>query len=69
MIELCGLWINESSNGEKHFSGKIGNAKVLIFKNKYKKADNHPEYKLFIAPLVKPGTDDEALQDAGAMEG
>lgn len=48
MIEITGLWLNETSKGEKYFVGYMGNAKILIFKNKYKQVDSQPEYRMFI---------------------
>ena len=53
MIELCGLWLNKKNDGEEYFSGKLGNVKLLVFKNKYKTADNQPDYKICIAPVEK----------------
>lgn len=50
MIQLTGLWINTSANGESYMVGYLGNTKVLIFKNRYKTDDKHPDYTLNIAP-------------------
>lgn len=49
-IKISGLWLNESSKGEKYFSGYLGNARIMIFKNKSKKEDNHPDYNMFVVP-------------------
>ena len=54
MIQLTGLWLNQSKSGEKYFSGNLGGAKVLIFKNKHKTEEKHPDYQLYIAPKQKP---------------
>jgi len=44
------LWINEGKNG-KFMAGKITIegiiTPIVIFKNKYKNADNHPDYRIF----------------------
>lgn len=48
-ISLMGLWENTDKNGNKYLSGNIGNAKVMIFKNTYKKAEREPDYRLYIA--------------------
>ncbi len=50
MVNVCGLWLNESKNGEKYFSGSLGNMNVLIFKVKEKKSEKSPDYTLCIAP-------------------
>lgn len=54
MIPLTGLWLSETKDGEKYFSGTLGTgAKVLIFKNKFKKEDSHPDYQLYIGQNKK----------------
>ena len=50
MIKITGLWKNEDRNGNTYFSGYLGSAKVLIFKNKYKETDKQPDYNMFVAP-------------------
>ncbi len=49
MVKVTGLWENETSRGDKYFSGSIGGAKILIFKNGYKDKDNQPDYILYFA--------------------
>jgi len=53
LIELTGLWLNETKSGKKYFSGTLGGAKLLIFVNEYKEKDAHPDYKMFIAKKQK----------------
>lgn len=55
LIPLTGLWLNEK-NGEKYFSGTLGNAKVLIFKNKHKEKENQPDYQMYLAPKQREGS-------------
>ncbi len=50
MIKITGLWKGKDKKGNPYFSGYMGNAKVLIFKNTYKEKDNQPDYNMFIAP-------------------
>jgi len=44
------LWINEGKGG-KFMAGKITiddvTTSIIVFKNDYKKADNHPDYRIF----------------------
>lgn len=48
-IKICGLWNNKDKNGKVFVSGPIDkNNKFYIFKNKFKKQDNHPDYQMFI---------------------
>ncbi len=56
MQEKCGaLWEMIDINGTKFFSGIIGGKSVIIFKNKYKEVDNHPDW------IVYPGQDKTKL--------
>ena len=55
LIKLGGLWINETKDGEKYFNGKLSpTTKVMIFKNKYKDTENHPDYIMYLAANKKP---------------
>ena len=46
------LWENEGKDGRKFYAGKITlggvETAIVVFKNDYKKADNHPDYRIFI---------------------
>ena len=53
--KIGALWSKTDKNGVKFFSGIIGGKPVIIFANKYKQADNHPDY------LVYPGQDKTKL--------
>ena len=48
MIEFGGLWSNEGPSGE-YWSGNIGAAKLLIFRNNRKTKDNQPDLNMFLA--------------------
>lgn len=54
LIKIGGLWTSskEDKNGNKFLSGTFGyGAKILIFKNVYKKpGSNEPDWNMFIAP-------------------
>ncbi len=49
--KIGALWQKKTKQGDTFFSGIIGGKPVIIFKNKYKQANNHPDY------LVYPGQD------------
>ena len=54
MIEASGLWLNESKDGTKYFSGSMGHLRVVIFKNTFKKeGSNEPDYKMYFDEQVK----------------
>jgi len=46
--KIGALWLKEDKNGKKYMSGEIElngeKVNILIFKNKYKKKDSHPDY-------------------------
>jgi len=51
MIKLTGLWKNETKNGEAFYSGSLcPGARLLLFKNGFKKGDRDPDLVLYIAP-------------------
>lgn len=49
MIQLTGLWKNEKKDGEEYFKGYLGGATILIYKNRYKSASNHPDYIMYLS--------------------
>lgn len=51
LIEITGLWKQETKNGEVYLTGNWGRTKVLVFVNKHKKPDSkEPDYRAFLAP-------------------
>lgn len=58
MIEITGMWKNTDNNGNTYYVGYMGNAKVLMFANKYKEQDSHPDAILYLAPKEKKSKDD-----------
>ena len=60
LLNVTGLWMNKTKSGETYMSGSLGNVNVLIFKNKNKKTEKHPDYTLMFGPKQKrkaPTTD------------
>jgi len=49
--KLSGLWLNETKNGQKYFSGKNDGFKYTIWKNGFKETDNQPDYILYREPV------------------
>jgi len=58
--KLSGLWLNETKNGQKYFSGKNDGFKYTIFKNGFKETDNQPDYILYREPLEQPKSENWA---------
>jgi hypothetical protein len=57
MIKLTGLWLNKTKAGKSYMSGTLGGAKVMIFKNDFKKdGDNQPDYNVFVAAKEQTST-------------
>jgi hypothetical protein len=48
MVTITGLWLKKNS-----MQGRMGNARVVIYRNNHKKSDKHPDYYLAIAPVEK----------------
>lgn len=36
LVPLCGLWLTKSKDGKQYMSGRLGNAKVFVFRNRKK---------------------------------
>ena len=59
MIEISGLWKNESKDGKTvYLVGYMGKAKILVFKNTYKKAGTEPDYIMYVDKKTRPEKDD-----------
>ena len=64
LMQVSGLWKNTSANGEMYLQGKLGsNVRILIFKNKYKTADNQPDYQIYFAPVERKAEDAESAAE------
>ena len=65
MIKATGLWLNDSKNGEKYFSGNLGSLRVVILKNTLKEAGSkEPDWNMYFDenkpkefPKTKEGED------------
>ena len=42
------LWTNIDKNGNNYMNGTIGGKKVIIFSNKNKKEDKHPDWNVYL---------------------
>jgi hypothetical protein len=59
MIRIAALWKNTSREGEAYLSGYLGDARLYIFKNKFKEeGTRQPDYLCFVK--AKERRDDPA---------
>ena len=63
--EIGALWSKRDKNDEPFLSGQIEvngeKKKILVFKNKHRKEDKHPNYRIFLSdgPPKKKDFEDE----------
>jgi hypothetical protein len=54
-VKLSGLWVSKTKNGESYMSGSLGNGlRISVFKNKFKRNDNDPDYELVLSEVKAP---------------
>ena len=50
--KIGSFWVVEDKNGEKYLSGEVffkeEKQKVMLFKNKNKKQEKHPDWELYL---------------------
>lgn len=65
MLQLGGLWVNDSKNGNKYMSGYLGNLKIMVFRNNYKTEDKHPDYVMYLTekPRNNENSDEQNKDD------
>ena len=57
MLKLTGLWANKAKDGSTYYSGSLGAAKLVIFKNGFKReGSKDPDLIVYLAP--KPDKDE-----------
>lgn len=62
MQELCAFWEKDRKGGGTYLSGKLGKVRLVVFKNKYKTKDNHPDYICYVGdPEPAPDQTEEAF--------
>jgi hypothetical protein len=50
MIKISSLWRKTSKNDRTYWQGKLGNGRLLLFKNDRKESEKHPDLILYIVP-------------------
>lgn len=52
--EIGALWTRVSKNNTTYLTGKIDGKDVVIFKNRDKKTDKHPDYRVLLSKPREP---------------
>lgn len=70
MLQLGGLWQNTSKKGEKYLVGYLGNLRLIIFRNKFKKEEKHPTHIMYLAAkdFDKDDENGDDILDDGNLE-
>lgn len=65
-VPLCGLWARTSRNGSRYYVGRLGAARVLVFENQRKQADEDPDLQVYLQESSRqaPQQSHGAKQDA-----
>lgn len=69
LVKLGAVWENTDRNGNIYYAGKIGDARLVILRNKFKESDKHPDMILYVQNHQKKegeGKSGGARSDAGA---
>jgi len=68
MVNIGGLWVNKSKSGEIYLSGYLNGAKLLIFKNNFKKDEKQPDYVMYVTPNQQRQQSSASEFEAEAIE-
>jgi len=60
MLNITGLWIEESKEGSRYLQGRVGGCYVKAFKNNMKRSDSDPDYNLCMSLIL----DDKELDSS-----
>ena len=60
-MEKCGsLWVHQDKNGNDYMTGVIDGKKIVVFSNKHKQEDKHPDWIIYPQQdRPQPKKDDE----------
>lgn len=58
-VNLGGLWKNKDSKGNTYLSGYLGNARLSVISNQFKKKDNEPDYVMLISAKDAKGAKED----------
>ena len=59
LVPIGGLWTHEDRDGHTFLSGYLGQARLFVFKNTFKKAgEKYPDYRMYVTRKPKPDNKD-----------
>jgi len=50
LVRLCGLWENETRNGDTFLGGNLGAARLILFRNGRKEKETDPDWIAYLSP-------------------
>ena len=54
LLKVTGLWQSNDKNGNMVLSGNLnGNARIVIFANTHKEAENQPDFNMYVTKNEK----------------
>jgi uncharacterized protein (DUF736 family) len=54
LLKVTGLWSSKDKNGNLVLSGNLnGNARIVIFANTHKEAENQPDFNMYVTKNEK----------------
>ena len=66
IIKIGALWSGKTKNGDPCFTGKMGDAQLLVFRNKFKEQPKQPDYIVYVAKPITKREPSQADIDYGA---
>jgi len=65
MIQLAAFWKKTSKNDRTYYQGKLGNGRLLLFKNEKKETEKHPDLILYMVPENEKKEDRDQVNPEG----
>ena len=53
-VPLPRLWMKRSASGREYLVGRMGGARLLVFRNERKACESDPDFKLFVVAADEP---------------
>ena len=63
LVAIGALWKSKDKDGKTYLSGKMGDARLLVFENKFKEKDSQPDFRVYVTAPRK--REDEGTDQSG----
>jgi len=60
LVKIGALWKGKTKAGDPMLSGKMGDARLIVFKNGYKKENKHPDFIVYVTQNKRDEDDSES---------